>query len=231
MTSNTDRNSRPALAALLCLSCVTGAVPLVAPIAGCAGTSIAVKERLGYAKREQLVDEVKEARDEQHQAKAQFATTLEEFKALTGYDGGELEKAYNKLKKQLDRSRSQADDVRGKIKSVERIATAMFREWEQELTAYQSDTLRTASAEQLQLTRTRYNQLLDAMKSAESRMDPVLGAFNDQVLFLKHNLNARAIASLESTVTELEGEIARLIDEMNASIDEANAFIEGMSGA
>ncbi|MFK7884307.1 MAG: DUF2959 domain-containing protein [Phycisphaerales bacterium] len=218
------RIARP-LAALICLTAA------VFPLVGCASTSMAVKEKFGYAKREQLVDEVKDARDEQQQAKNQFASTLEEFKALTGFEGGDLEKKYNTLNKQLDRSRSQADDVRGKIKSVERIATAMFREWEQELTQYSSDTLRTASAEQLQLTRSRYNQLLDAMKSAESRMDPVLAAFNDQVLFLKHNLNARAIASLESTVTELEGEITRLIDEMNISIDEANAFIEGMSGA
>lgn len=216
--------ARP-LAALICL------IAAVSPLIGCASTTMAVKEKFGYAKREQLVDEVKDARDEQQQAKNQFATTLEEFKALTGFEGGDLEKKYNRLNKQLERSESQADDVRGKIKSVERIATAMFREWEQELTQYQSDTLRTASAEQLQITRTRYNQLLDAMKSAESRMDPVLAAFNDQVLFLKHNLNARAIASLESTVTELETEIARLIDEMNASIDEANAFIEGMSGS
>lgn len=220
----TTRHARP-IAALMCLS------TLALPLGACASTSIAVKEKLGYAKREQLVDEVKDARDEQQQAKNQFTTTLDEFKSLTAFEGGDLEKKYTKLNHQLERSRDQAEDVRGKIKSVERIATAMFREWEQELTQYQSDTLRTASAEQLQVTRTRYNQLLDAMKSAESRMDPVLAAFNDQVLFLKHNLNARAIASLQATVTELEGEIARLIEEMNASIDEANAFIDGMSRA
>ena len=57
----------------------------------------------------------------------------------------------------------------------------------------------------------------------------LLAAFNDQVLFLKHNLNARAIASLDSTVLELEGEVTRLIEEMNASIAEANAFIESMN--
>jgi hypothetical protein len=216
------RIARP-LAALICLTAAA------LPLAGCASTSIAVKEKFGYAKREQLVDEVKDARDEQQRAKNQFASTLEEFKALTGFEGAALERTYNKLSAQLKKSEDQAEDVRGKIKSVERIANAMFREWDQELLQYQSETLRAASAEQLQLTRMRYHQLLDAMKSAESRMGPVLAAFNDQVLFLKHNLNARAIASLQSTVTELEGEIVRLIDEMNASIDEANKFIDGMS--
>ncbi len=196
---------------------------------GCAGTTIAVKEKLGYAKREQLVDQVQDARDEQEEAREQFATTLEEFKALTGYDGGELEKVYNRLNRQLERSADAADDVRGRIRGIERVADALFSEWERELDEYQTASLRRASEEQLGATKERYGQLIRAMKDAEARMDPVLAAFNDQVLFLKHNLNARAIASLDSTVLELEGEVTRLIEEMNASIAEANAFIESMN--
>lgn len=218
-------NRRPTM--LLCLAAL--AAP-VAPLAmsGCASTTIKLKEAFGIEKREQLVSEVGQARDAQEEAREQFATTLDEFKALTGYDGGELERAYNRLSGQADRSRARADGVSRRIESVERVANAMFREWDQELNQYSSDSLRAASAEQLALTRERYHQMLGAMKAAESRMGPVLTAFDDQVLFLKHNLNARAIASLQSSVGELETEIQALIDEMNASIDEANAFIEGM---
>jgi hypothetical protein len=196
--------------------------------AGCAGTTIKVKESLGIAKREQLVSEVKDARNAQQQAKDQFSSTLEEFKSITGYTGGDLERRYNRLQEQADRSKARAGAVSGKIESIERIANAMFREWDQELAQYSSETLRAASAEQLSVTRQRYRQLMEAMKTAESSMKPVLTAFDDQVLFLKHNLNARAIASLQTTVTELETEIGRLIAEMNASIDQANAFIQGM---
>ncbi len=209
---------------------VLTAAALLGPVglAGCASTTIKVKESLGIAKREQLVSEVKDARNAQQQAKDQFSSTLEEFKSITGYTGGDLERRYNRLKEQADRSKARAGAVSGKIESVERIANAMFREWDQELAQYSSETLRAASAEQLNLTRQRYRQLMGAMKTAEGSMKPVLRAFDDQVLFLKHNLNARAIASLQTTVTELEGEIGRLIAEMNASIDEANAFIQGM---
>lgn len=199
------------------------------PLTGCAGTTIAVKERLGYAKREQLVDQVQDARDEQEEAREQFATTLDEFKALTGYEGGDLEKVYSRLKKELGRSEDAAGDVRGRIRGIERVAGALFGEWENELDQYESASLRRASEDQLDDTRDRYGQLIGAMKDAESRMGPVLSAFNDQVLFLKHNLNARAIASLDRTVLELEGEVDRLIEEMNASIAEANAFIESMN--
>lgn len=219
-----DRNRTVLLALGGALLIVGGSL-----LSGCAGATIAMKEKLGYAKREQLVSQVQDARDEQEEAKEQFATTLDEFKALTGYDGGDLEGTYNTLKRELARSESAAGDVRGRIRGIERVASALFGEWERELDQYDSASLRRASEQQLRDTEDRYGQLIGAMKDAESRMQPVLSAFNDQVLFLKHNLNARAIASLDATVLELEGEVDRLIEEMNASIAEANSFIESMN--
>ncbi len=197
-------------------------------LAGCASTTIALKEQLGYAKREQLVDGVQDARDAQEQAKEQFASALDEFIAITEVDVGELESAYGKLQKELDRSESRAEAVRDRVRSVERVADALFTEWEKELEQYSSAELRASSRDQLETTREQYGQLLGAMKKAEAKMEPVLAAFRDQTLFLKHNLNARAIASLEGTVGELEQEIAALISDMEASIAEANAFIDAM---
>jgi len=195
---------------------------------GCASASMAIKEQFGYAKREQLVDGVQKARDAQEDAKEQFASALEEFIAVTRVDGGELEATYKRLQRELERSEDRAEAVRDRITSVERVGGALFREWEQELSEYSSESLRASSREQLEATRQRYDELLAAMHRAESKMEPVLVAFNDQVLFLKHNLNARAIASLESTVGELEQEIGVLIRDMEASIAEANSFIDSM---
>ncbi len=196
---------------------------------GCSG--IAVREKLGYPKREQLVSRVEETRDAQESAKVQFASTLEELRSLTGADGGELEKTYSRLKRELDRSESRAETVRERIDSVERVGKALFKEWEAELDEYESASLRRASEAQMEATFERYEDLTRAMRRAEAKMEPVLAAFGDQVLFLKHNLNARAIASLDATVSELEGEIASLIADMEASIDEANAFIDAMTVA
>ena len=71
-------------------------------------------------------------------------------------------------------------------------------------------------------------QLIGAMKRAERKIDPVLAAFRDQVLYLKHNLNAQAIASLQSELASIETDVAKLIKEMEASIKEADAFISSM---
>lgn len=205
------------------------ALALSSMLAGCASTGIAVRESLGQAKREQLVDRVQEARGEQTEAKEQFSSTLEEFQALTEHDGGSLEKLYKRLDRELDRSTDQAGDVSKKIRDVERVAEALFREWEGELSQYASADLRRTAERQLEDSKDRYSDMLAAMKRAEASMEPVLTALNDQVLFLKHNLNASAIASLESSVLpRLEADIARLISEMEASIAEADAFISSM---
>jgi hypothetical protein len=195
---------------------------------GCASTSIAIKEQLGYAKREQLVDSVQDARDDQEAAKEQFASALEEFLAVTKAKPTELEEKYDTLRRAYERSEDKADAVRDRVRDVERVAEALFSEWKAELGQYTSESLRRASESQLAQTRDQYGKLIGAMRNAEGSMAPVLAAFKDQVLFLKHNLNAQAIASLSVTVGELQSEVGRLIAEMEASIAEANTFIERM---
>ena len=57
---------------------------------------------------------------------------------------------------------------------------------------------------QLRETQRSYGEMMSAMDRVASSMDPVLAAFRDQVLVLKHNLNAVAIASLEGESAILE---------------------------
>ncbi len=212
----------------LTLLALSAASTLLVTLPGCASTGIAIREKFGYAKREQLVDRVQEARDGQEAAKVQFESALAEFLAVTKVSGGELEAQYNKLKREYDRSETRAGDVRSRITSVERVAAALFKEWEAELSQYESASLRSTSEQQLRDTRREYDQLIGVMNAAAGRMDPVLRAFKDQVLFLKHNLNARAIASLQGTTAQIQTDVAGLIREMEASIAEANSFIDRM---
>lgn len=195
---------------------------------GCESTYYATWEKLGYEKRDILSERVEETRDDQEEAKEQFADALEQFQSVVKVDGGELEAKYKKLKAELDDSEGIAEDVRNRIASVEDVAADLFEEWEQELEAYSDANLKRASKEQLRDTQRRYAKLLAAMKTAESKMEPVLKVFRDQVLFLKHNLNARAIASLQTTVVELESDVAALIADMNKSIAEADEFIKSI---
>jgi chromosome segregation ATPase len=209
--------------------CVAMAASMAfASFSGCSSTMIAMKEKFGYAKREQLADKVAATRDDQQEAKQQFESALAEFIAVTGATDKDLEAKYSKLKKEYDRAESKADDVRSRIKETDRVSDALFKEWQTELNQYSDPNLRATSERQLADTQGRYGQLIGAMKTAASKMDPVLGKFKDHVLFLKHNLNAQAVAALSNNVAGIQSDVSQLIREMEASIAEADAFIGQM---
>ncbi|MET0262633.1 MAG: DUF2959 domain-containing protein [Rariglobus sp.] len=194
--------------------------------AGCSSTYYNTMEKFGYAKRDILVDRVEKAQESQTEAKEQFADALQHFLAVTKSDGGQLQRKYDGMSAEFKRSEARAKEVHERIDAVENVAEALFSEWKQEIKQYSNSSLRSESQRQLDATRRNYDNVLKLMRRAAERMDPVLATFRDQVLFLKHNLNARVLASLDSTNRELEADISRLIADMETSIREAEAFIK-----
>ena len=195
---------------------------------GCQTAYYSTMEKFGVHKRDILIDRVNEARDSQQEAKEQFASALEKFSSVVKFKGGELEKQYQQLKNELDRSEAGAVQVHDRIKAVEEVAEDLFDEWQDELKQYTSSKLRQSSKDKLARTKKQYARLIKAMKRAEAKIEPVLNPMRDQVLYLKHNLNARAIASLENELTTIETDVARLIREMESSIREADSFIRDL---
>ncbi|MFN7921553.1 MAG: DUF2959 family protein [Bryobacteraceae bacterium] len=182
-------------------------------------------KKLGKEKRDILAKRVDASRKDQEEAKKQFQTALEAFQALTGFDGGNLEEIYKKLNKEYERTEDRAKDVSNRIESIEQVAGDMFKEWDNEIDEMRNSDLKNRSRALRREAEKRYRPLIARMRASETKMKPVLGAFRDQVLFLKHNLNAKAIASLKQTAIKMDGEVAVLVKEIEASIQEADAFI------
>lgn len=217
----------PLRSAFVAVSCAV----LLLPGVGCRSVYYDLNEELfGRHKRDILSARVEAAREDQQEAQEQFLTTFELFKQATGFQGGDLEDFYHELKRDYDASVAKADAVRERIDSIEQVAGDLFSEWDSEIAVISNPELRRRSSANLRETRGRYDQLIAAMRRAESKMDPVLVAFNDQVLFLKHNLNARAIASLEDNVVAIEDDVSALIREMRVAIQEAERFVASMEG-
>jgi hypothetical protein len=203
---------------LTSLSLVVGCLAL----SGCSSAYFGAMEKLGYHKRDILVSRVEKARDSQQDAKEQFKTALERFEEVVAFEGGELESRYKKLDSELQRSEKSATAVRDRIASVEKVGGALFDEWEKELKNYSSDSLRRSSEQKLRNTKSRYEKLVFSMHEAESKLEPVLMPFRDQVLFLKHNLNAKAISSLQEESYKIESNVRELV---------ADAFISTLEDA
>jgi hypothetical protein len=197
-------------------------------VTGCKTVYYSTWEQFGVYKRDLLKKKVVAARDDQKAASEQFKDALTRMKELYGFQGGELENTYNALKKDYERSVDRANAVHARIKDVESVAGDLFKEWEKELGEISSESLRASSKNKLRDTRARYDDLIGALKRAEQTMGPVLTRFKDQVLFLKHNLNASAIASLKGESINIQGEITKLLDEMNGAISRADKFITSL---
>lgn len=205
------------------------AVPAVLlATSACTSAYYSTMEKFGVHKRDILVDRVEDARADQEEAKEQFQSTFEAFQALTSFQGGDLEDLYDRLSDEYEDSVDAASDVRNRITSIEKVSGDLFAEWESEIEEITDADLQSKSRGLMRDTKQRYDGLITKMTSAADAMDPVLETFKDNVLFLKHNLNAQAISSLKDTSVEIEGDVAALIARMQASIDEANDFIETM---
>ncbi len=197
-------------------------------LSGCETMYYKSMEKVGIHKRDILVDRVEEARDAQTEGKEQFKSALEKFGHVVNFKGGDLQETYDKLNDEYEDAKEAAQEVKERIDDVADVAEALFTEWEEEINQYTSAKLKRNSKTQLRETRQDYKQMISAMRKAESKMQPVLSAFKDQVLYLKHNLNARAISSLQEEFSSIKTNIASLIKEMEKSIHEAETFIKSM---
>jgi len=198
---------------------------LAGTLCACESMYYNAMEKVGVHKRDIMVDRVEEAQDAQQDAKEQFASALEQYQALLGVQDQELQETYDSLNDEYEDSKAAAQAVSDRIDAVASVSEALFEEWEEELSLYSNQSLKQQSARQLNATRKQYSALIQSMRQAESRMQPVLAALQDQVLYLKHNLNARAIDGLKGELRSIESNVARLIKDMEASIAQSQEFI------
>ena len=89
--------------------------------------------------------------------------------------------------------------------------------------------LKNRSAAMLRDAKDRQSVYMKAMRKTESQMTPVLTAFHDQVLFLKHNLNARAIGSLKGTAASINTDVTAVMKSIDSSMQEADKLIASLA--
>ncbi len=198
-------------------------------LAGCSTIKYNTLEKIGIHKRDLLVDNVEDTRDAQKDAQEQFQDALERFGTIVAIEETDLKKAYDELNDEYEDSVDAAEEVSEQIDEVEEVAADLFAEWREENKLYTDKVLRRNSENKLRDTEARYKEMLKSMQDAEASMQPVLASLRDNVLYLKHNLNAQAVGSLRTSFTELEGDIGILLERMNQSIERSNDFIDQLN--
>lgn len=195
-------------------------------LSACSTAYYSAMEKVGIHKRDIMVDRVVDAKESQQDAQEQFKSALEEMTALINFDGGDLETQYYVIQDQYEDSKKAADLVSLRIDKIEDVADALFDEWRDEIDEISSANLKRQSSSKLRETQRRYKSLIKSMRKAESKMAPVLIALKDNSLFLKHNLNAKAVGALQGEITSIKKDVGVLIRDMNAAIEQSQKFID-----
>ena len=193
---------------------------------GCRSAYYTVWEKLGKEKRHLLRDQVENSRDDQQKASEAFNDALTRLKEMYDFQGGDLETMYNRLSDDYENCNQRATAIDERIEKIQRIAQDLFAEWRLEIDQIHNPTFRSQSTQKLKATESRFSSLESALITARRRMTPVLGSLKDYVLYLKHNLNAQAIGSLQGEASSIETDVGRLIRDIQKSIQEADAFLK-----
>ncbi|MBL1264010.1 DUF2959 domain-containing protein [Methylomicrobium sp. RS1] len=183
----------------------------------------------GDHKRAIVVHQVEQACVSLRETRNEFEDALQRFKMLVNVNDALLEHRYHQLNRKYQFCRTKSEAVSARIRAIEEVSEALFAEWEKELNEYNSRTLKNHSKQQLRLARQNYARLIKSLRTAEAKIHPVLSAFKDQVLYLKHNLNAQAIAALQNEFVVIGIDIAQLIQAMEQTIAEASSFVAMLS--
>jgi hypothetical protein len=208
------------------LHIVLAAILGIAVLSGCQTAYYAVWEKLGKEKRHLLRDNVEAASKEQVKASESFKDVLTRMKEMYGFEGGPG-KGLRQCSGPTRGQRGESHDVHKRVvHGGNRFAADLFREWKSEINEMKNQKLKAQSTRSLGEAKKQYARLHDAMVRAESRTDPVLAQLKDNVLYLKHNLNAQAVGALKKEAGSIQIEIDRLIKDMQASIAEADHFLK-----
>lgn len=197
-------------------------------LTGCESAMYNTLEKVGIHKRDILIDRIEDTQEAQQDGQEQFKDALEQFRSVVSFDGGELEKMYNRFNDEYEACEEAAESISDHIDAVESVAQALFEEWSEELNQYQNASLKRKSQQQLRDTQARYRTIINGMRQSERAITPVLAILHDNVLYLKHNLNARAVGALKGELANIDREIAQLSKSMQRSIEDSQKFIDSL---
>ncbi|SMF43371.1 DUF2959 family protein [Pseudobacteriovorax antillogorgiicola] len=186
-------------------------------------------ETFGKEKRDLLKDNIENAKDDQEDVNEQFKDTLTRIRTEYKFEAGALEDTYDRLSSDYEAAKAKAENLSERIDKVESIAEDLFNEWNQEAQEFSNQRYRNDSLSKLRQTKSKFATMLTSMRTVEKNLDPVLSKFKDQVMFLKHSLNAKALGTFRTEFKQIEKEIKSLSRDIDNSTREAEQFIATIS--
>ena len=191
-----------------------------------ASVSSAVAQE-GHRQTDRLISRADRALRSIGEAKEQLQTTLEIYNSIFE-GGGDTRRIHRDLTRAIDRSEDRREDVRRRVADMESEAHTFFAQWMKSLDEISSESLRQRSQARLNEARVRYGEILTEGRTASAMFEPLMGALRDQVVFLGHDLNPSAIASLKPDAEKLNAQAESLLSGIERTQRKISGYIASL---
>jgi len=180
--------------------------------------------------QEDLVDSVRAADEEAVEARTDFDAAFALYQRVTTPQAAELDDLADDFADAIESCRERFEDLATRRTKVDEEATTLFQGWNEELGRYSLELMREKSAAMLADTEKRTERVTKALERLQTRMEPVVKKLEDYALFFHHNLNPRAIATLEDTYKDFDAEYRALVSELEKTRAEITQFLANFEG-
>ena len=178
-----------------------------------------------HAPQEDLVARARGAERETQEARTDFAAAFLLYQRLTAPQAVELERLSDEFEDSVETCEDRARDLSERMDSIRAETQDLVKSWNEELARFSSEAVRKKSEAQMRDTEERAQRLLAALERLQGRMKPVLMKLQDYALFFDHNLNPRAIATLQDTYKDFDKEFKSLESELGKAQTEIADFL------
>jgi hypothetical protein len=178
-----------------------------------------------HAPQEDLVARARGAEKDIQEARADFAAASQLYQRLSSPQAVELEKLSGEFEDAVETCEDRAEDMADRIEAIREETVGLVKDWTEELARFSSDAVRKKSEAQMRDTEAYAQRLIAALERLQGRVQPVLLKLQDYELFFEHNLNARAIATLQDTYKDFDNEFRAFESELGKAQGEITAFL------
>lgn len=178
-----------------------------------------------HAPQEDLVARARGAERETQEVRTDFAAAFHLYQRLTAPQAVQLGQLSGQFEDAVEACEDRTKDLSKRIDSVRHETELLVKNWTEELARFSSDAVRKKSEAQLRDTEAYAQRLQAALERLQGRAQPVLLKLQDYALFFDHNLNARAIATLQDTYKDFDSEFKALEGELGKTQAEITGFL------
>jgi hypothetical protein len=203
------------------------AVLVLLALPACTFVSNLISGGGGPANVNDLVERVERVSAELDASKATMLAAIQKLQAVTAPEfQGDAVLAHKELENTLDDSDDQAKALRKSIDKMRAAAEPVFEQWTKDLEAYSNPEMRARSQQRLAAARERYDSVVAAVEPVLVEYETVNQTLHDHLLFLSHDMNPAAVATIQDDVRSVAKQAAGLDGSFQTAKAAARAYVD-----